>query len=290
MALYFAYGSNMASARLAARVPSARAIGAARLPGFAWRCNKRGADGTAKANLERAAAAETWGVLYELEGEAFDVLDRLEGGYERIAVEVEHAGATRRAHTYASSLRSDDDAPAAWYLGLVVAGAREHALPDEWIATLEAAARPDPDETGDVMVFDDPGNRCFGCSPHNPRGLGLSFANAGDGVETEYTAADDLCGMHGVVHGGVQATMMDEAMGFAAHAALAHEPDELDIATIELAVKYHRPTPTGEPLRIRARLVRNEGRDLWMEGEIRDADGRLCTEATSRWRRLSRKR
>lgn len=294
MALYFAYGSNMASARLGARVPSARAIGAARLAGFAWRCNKRGVDGTAKANLERSAGAETWGVLYELEGEAFDVLDRLEGGYERIAVEVECTGERLRAHTYASSLSSEDDAPAAWYLGLVVAGAREHALPDAWIATLEAAARPDPaeagDDTGDVMVFDDPDNRCFGCSPHNPRGLGLSFANTGEGVETEYVAAPDLCGMHGVVHGGVQATMMDEAMGFAAHAALAHEPNELDIATIELSVKYHRPTPTGEPLQIRARLVRSEGRDLWMEGEIRDAEGRLCTEAKSRWRRLSRKR
>jgi len=290
MALYFAYGSNMASARLLARVPSARALGAARLADFAWRCNKRGADGTAKANLERAAGAETWGALYELDAAAFEELDRVEGGYERVAVEVEHAGVARRAHTYVSDRRSDGEGPASWYLALVVAGAREHALPEAWIASIEALAQASDTEPGDVMVFDDPDNRCFGCSPHNARGLGLSFTDCGtDGVETTYVAAHDLCGMHGVIHGGVQAAMMDEAMGFAAHAALADEPGDLDIATIELTVKYHRPTPTDQPITIRARLVRSEGRDLWMEGEIRDREGRVCTEATSRWRRLSRR-
>lgn len=290
MALYFAYGSNMASARIGARVPSARALGAARLAGFAWRCDKRGADGTAKANLARDPGAETWGVLYEIDGADFETLDRLEGGYERIAVEVERGGERVRAHSYVSEQRTVGAAPAGWYVAWMVVGAREHGLPDAWIASLEAAARARDDETGDVMRFDDPGNRCFGCSPHNARGLGLSFTDLGaEGVETEYVAAPDLCGMHGVVHGGVQATMMDEAMGFAAHAALAHEPDDLDIATIELSLEYHRPTPTGEPIRLRARLVRSEGRDLWMEGEIRDASGRLCTKATSRWRRRARR-
>jgi uncharacterized protein (TIGR00369 family) len=289
MALYIAYGSNMASARLGARVPSARPLGAARLADWAWRCNKHGADGTAKANLVRQDGAETWGVLYELDAGALEVLDRHEGGYERVAVHVAHGDRLLRAHTYVSERLIESAAPASWYLGLVVSGAREHGLPPEWIVAIEAAAMSDADdEPGDRMVFDDPANSCFGCSQTNPRGLRLSFTNlAADGVETVYVADAELCGMHGVVHGGVQAAMMDEAMGFAAHAALGGE--DLDIATIELSVRYHRPTPTGEPITIHARLVRSEDRDLWMEGEIRDGAGRVCTEATSRWRRLGRR-
>lgn len=278
----------MSSARLRARVASARPLGAARLADFAWRCNKRGADGTPKANLVATPGAETWGVLYEIDAAALDELDRLEGGYQRIPVAVSCGGESRRAHTYASDRLLEGEAPASWYVALVLAGAREHALPEPWIAMLATLADDRAEDDGDRMVFDDPANSCFGCSPHNARGLGLSFTNREDGgVETVYVAAADLCGMSGVVHGGVQATMMDEAMGFAAHAAL--ESEELDIATIELSVRYHRPTPTGEPITLRARLVRSEGRDLWMEGEIRDASGRVCTEATSRWRRLARR-
>jgi uncharacterized protein (TIGR00369 family) len=287
MALYFAYGSNMASARLGTRVPSARPLGAARLADFAWRCNKRGADGTAKANLIREAGAETWGVLYELDAGALEVLDRVEGGYQRVAVTVIRDDQSLRAHTYVSDRFAEDESPASWYVGLVVSGAREHALPAEWIASLERLAEPIEDDDGDRMVFDDPANACFGCSQTNARGLGLTFTSQASGVVTTYVAATDLCGMHGVVHGGVQAAMLDEAMGFAAHAALGGE--DFDIATVELAVRYHRPTPTGEPITIRARLVRSEGRDLWMEGEIRDARDRVCTEATSRWRRLQRR-
>ena len=46
--LYFAYGSNLSSARMAARVPSARVVARAQLPGHALRFHKVGRDGSAK--------------------------------------------------------------------------------------------------------------------------------------------------------------------------------------------------------------------------------------------------
>jgi len=286
MAFYFAYGSNMASARLFERAPSARALGAALLPGYAWRCNKPSADGSAIANLVAERDAETWGVLYEIPASNWEALDRAQSGYQRIVVDVLRGGVRVAAQTYVSDRVADDELPASWYLGLVAAGAREHELPAAWIASIEALA-PQPEVVaGEPITFEDPANYCFGCSPRNPRGLQLVFLKIDLGVvEARYVAAPDLCGMTGVVHGGVQAAILDEAMGFALQAAFETR-DETNAATIELNLKYLRPTPTGEELLVRARFIRAEARDVWMTGEIRDAEGTLCTEAESRWRRL----
>jgi uncharacterized protein (TIGR00369 family) len=286
VALYFAYGSNMASARLQERAPSARSLGAALLRDYAWRCNKRGADGTAKANLVATPGAETWGVLYEIRSGDWDALDRAEGGYERVAIEVLRGDNRGNAQTYISDRCADDWKPAPWYLGLVAAGGREHGLPARWLDAIAALVPAELEPAGERIAFEDPSNHCFGCSPHNGRGLQLAFTKVDRGVvETHYVAAPDLCGMDGVVHGGVQAAILDEAMGFAVHAAF-DDRDEANVATVELNLKYRRPAPTGEALLVRARFVRAEARDVWVTGEIRDAEGRLCTEAESRWRRL----
>lgn len=276
----------MVSARLRERAPSARALGAALLPDYAWRCNKPSADGTARANLVPATDAETWGVLYEIHPSEWEALDRAEGGCERIVIDVLRDGVRGAAQTFISDRVADDSSPAPWYLGLVAAGAREHALPAAWIDSIEALAPQPEDVAGERMAFEDPANHCFGCSPHNARGLHLSFTKVDRGVvEARYVVAPELCGMEGVVHGGVQAAILDEAMGFAVHAAF-DDPEESDVATIALNLKYLRPTPTGEVLQVRACFVRAEARDVWVTGEIRDAEGTLCTEAESRWRRL----
>ena len=53
---YFAYGSNLVMARLRARVPVFGLIGPARLPAMRLTFDKRGSDGSGKANLVEDAA------------------------------------------------------------------------------------------------------------------------------------------------------------------------------------------------------------------------------------------
>lgn len=138
-ALYFAYGSNLKEERLRARVGSARRAGTGRVAGLRLVCNKRGADGSAKANLEVAAADGVWGALYALEGDGFARLDAFEAGYERARVPVALAsGAVVEAVTYRSSLLAEDALPFDWYRALMVEGARAHRLPAAWLAFLEA--------------------------------------------------------------------------------------------------------------------------------------------------------
>ena len=136
-AFYFAYGSNMCSRRMSARVASSRAVATAMLPGRRLVFDKRGRDGSAKANLAEAADGEVWGVVWEIEAAAWGALDGIEGGYERISVEVVAAGGERlAAQTYVGRTLTPDPTPFEWYRGLLLEGAREHALPASFIARL----------------------------------------------------------------------------------------------------------------------------------------------------------
>jgi uncharacterized protein (TIGR00369 family) len=132
-----------------------------------------------------------------------------------------------------------------------------------------------------ILVNDSPENGCFGCSPSNPAGLQLQFHEQAPGlIETPYTAPEHVCGAPGVIHGGIQATLLDEALGMAIHSKYA---DERIVVTVDFKLRYRRPAPTGTPLILRARHLRAEGRDHYLEGEILDADGKVLTRAEARW-------
>jgi len=116
-------------------------------------------------------------------------------------------------------------------------------------------------------------NRCFGCGPANPAGLHLEFLLAEDGtVVTLPTVPNTFEGHPGYLHGGVIATLLDEAMSKVTRAR------GLSTMTRKLEVEYLRPVPSGTPLRIEARWLRGEGRLNWVEAEIRDAAGTVLAK------------
>jgi gamma-glutamylcyclotransferase (GGCT)/AIG2-like uncharacterized protein YtfP len=137
-ALYFAYGSNLSSGRLLGRVPSARVVGPARLRGFRLRCDKRGADGSGKANLHAEPGGLVWGAVYALDPGDWPALDACETLYARIAVRVEARERELAVQTYRSDALTGDPVPFAWYRRLILEGAREHALPPDYLRALEA--------------------------------------------------------------------------------------------------------------------------------------------------------
>lgn len=147
----FAYGSNMSTARLRERCPSAKPLGVAELIGFELRWHKRSADGSGKCDIVAGATPETrvLGVLYEIASKEKSELDRAEGlgnGYAEIEVEVISKGSPARAKAYQATAVQQDPIPYSWYRELVVAGAKEHGLPAAYIAQLEAIpAKEDPD-------------------------------------------------------------------------------------------------------------------------------------------------
>lgn len=135
---YFAYGSNMLTARLAARCPSARAIGPATVSNYALHFSKRGRDLTGKATLVTRPGASRCGVLFELDQRELAALDDAEGkGYERrdnLEITLISDGSALSATTYIARDIAYGLKPFDWYLALVIAGAMEHRLPADQIA------------------------------------------------------------------------------------------------------------------------------------------------------------
>lgn len=146
--LYFAYGSNMYEPRLRARVPSAHYYDIARLPGYCLAFAKQGADGSAKCDLDPFEPETVWGVVYCLDEDERPLLDAAEGeGYRIESVTVASAEGFLDAFTYrALSEWRCDGLPYTWYRDLVAAGARQHAIPEPYVAAIAAMdARDDPD-------------------------------------------------------------------------------------------------------------------------------------------------
>jgi uncharacterized protein (TIGR00369 family) len=76
-------------------------------------------------------------------------------------------------------------------------------------------------------------------------------------------------GPPGHIHGGIIATLLDEAMG------KVNKIHNLVAMTRHIDIDYLRPSPLGVPLTVTGRFVRRDGRKVFMEGEIRNAAGDL---------------
>lgn len=136
----FAYGSNMCSGRFRAyRVHPEGAGRSAVLTGYRLLFNKESMDGSGKANVEAQVGALVWGVLYSIPDADLAPLDDGEVGYERLSLPVRTTdNVESQAWVYIASQPNNSGLrPYTWYKGFLVEGAREHALPPAYIATLE---------------------------------------------------------------------------------------------------------------------------------------------------------
>lgn len=147
---YFAYGSNLMGARLRARVGSARLESTAALAGFRLAFNKRGADGSAKCNIMPGEASDVvHGVMWRIDARDKSALDAVEGpAYYCWWHNLPAAGTRYPVFTYIArpGMTADDWRPYDWYRAFVIAGAREHDLPRDYLDALHAVPGiPDPD-------------------------------------------------------------------------------------------------------------------------------------------------
>lgn len=119
-------------------------------------------------------------------------------------------------------------------------------------------------------------NLCFVCGLNNPVGLQMTFYDNGENeVYANYTVPEQYNGYPGIVHGGIVATILDEAVG---RVALIADPNHF-MFSVKLEVKYRHPVPTETPLKITGRIVKLRGRLGKAVGQIELPDGTIACES-----------
>jgi len=141
----FAYGSNMCTERLQARVPSAEPVttGYVRQRRFAF--HKRSEDGSAKADAmwTGSTSDRVWGVVFRLHLDEKPVLDEHEFlgiGYDQELVDVVHETGATQAWMYVAREEAIDPSllPYSWYHDFILHGARQHKLPTDYVEFLQS--------------------------------------------------------------------------------------------------------------------------------------------------------
>ena len=98
------------------------------------------------------------------------------------------------------------------------------------------------------------GYNCFACAPHNDCGLRLRFMSDGQKIWSDWQPNKRYQGYGGVVHGGIQATLLDEVASWALYALAG-----LAGLTSELRVQYLKPLNIEHVVRVTA-LIQEQGR------------------------------
>ena len=122
-------------------------------------------------------------------------------------------------------------------------------------------------------------NGCFGCGGANARGMKLEFEQDDERrrIVGRFQLGAEYQGGTGFIHGGIIATLLDEAMG------KVNRFREVLAVTAVLEVKYHRPVPVGAAFTVEAFETRRAGRSLYHRGEIRNGAGKLLASGRGRF-------
>lgn len=117
---------------------------------------------------------------------------------------------------------------------------------------------------------------CFACGAENADSIGLQLIEAGDELHGVITPGRRLEGARGLLHGGAMATIIDETLG-----RLTRHIGREGV-TARLEVNYRAPVPLERQLICRGRLVREEGRKLFVHADVHQGD-RLVADAEGLW-------
>jgi uncharacterized protein (TIGR00369 family) len=119
------------------------------------------------------------------------------------------------------------------------------------------------------------GYNCYGCSPDNPFGLRMKFCEEEEFLICEWEPESQHQGYHNVLHGGIQATLMDEIASWTVFV----KADKGGV-TSKVEIKYRKPVYINKGIiKLRARILEVNKRIARVYVELADNENRLCSEA-----------
>jgi acyl-CoA thioesterase len=113
--------------------------------------------------------------------------------------------------------------------------------------------------------------------------LGMELVDIRKGeADIKIEMHDDLRQVHGVLHGGVTATLMDTAMAFAMRTMI--EPTE-PTATVDLTVHYLRPHFEGTAV-CKAKVVKPGKRFFNISAEVVNEEGKMIATGIATYTKI----
>ncbi|MCC8034996.1 MAG: PaaI family thioesterase, partial [Rikenellaceae bacterium] len=122
---------------------------------------------------------------------------------------------------------------------------------------------------------------CFVCGTENSSGLGARFFETEGG---ELICVCTPCEHHqsypGRLHGGIASALLDEVIG---RVISVGKPQTVWGVTLELSLKYLKPVPYGQQIKVVGRVDEDLGRMFTGSAEIVLPDGTVAVSATGRY-------
>jgi uncharacterized protein (TIGR00369 family) len=116
---------------------------------------------------------------------------------------------------------------------------------------------------------------CFGCCPDNPIGLKMTFVEDGDYVISEWEPSPHYQGYVNVLHGGIQAVLMDEIASWTVYVKA-----RTGGVTSSITVDYNKPVYVNKgPVKLVAQLLKLNGRIATVRVELYNHDNIVASEA-----------
>jgi uncharacterized protein (TIGR00369 family) len=119
-----------------------------------------------------------------------------------------------------------------------------------------------------LQIEDD--HRCFVCGMDNPDGLRLKWTVDGLTTTAQFIPDQKYQGWKGVLHGGIIATLLDEAMTRLVCVTLGNA------VTAEMTVRFVAPARIGDLLSICGEITKERGKIIEMKASVHSGESLIA--------------
>ena len=120
------------------------------------------------------------------------------------------------------------------------------------------------------------GYHCFGCSPDNEQGLKMEFYEEGESVLCDWIPVHHFGGYKNVLHGGIQATLLDEIAAWTVQVKLKTAG-----VTANIDLKFKKPVFTNKGnLLLKAHIEKVVKRIAYVRTELYDHENEFAAKAS----------
>ena len=125
---------------------------------------------------------------------------------------------------------------------------------------------------------------CLVCGLENELGLYTSFYELENGeLLAIFKPREEHQSYPGRLHGGIVSTILDETIG---RAIMIADHEAFWGVTVEITVRFKKPVPLDEELRVIGRITKDSKRMFEGTGEVMLSDGSIAAEAHGKYMKM----